>query len=128
VFIDKGAGFALRKVLKFDGPDSASHNFEAKEREAMAGTRQLRRAMGRTSEIVVTKARALVESHEQFAGRGRLIEFQYQGDVLVVRGKLPTFYLKQILQSVLRDLDGVRRIDNQVTVDWNDGVIGPIRG
>jgi len=68
----------------------------------------------------------LIESHAQFIGRARLFEFHYSDDVLVVRGSVPSFYLKQIIQSVLKNLDGVRLIDNQVNVDWNDGVIGPI--
>jgi hypothetical protein len=36
--------------------------------------------------------------------------------VLLLRGRVPTFYLKQMLQSWLKDLDGVSRIDNQVDV------------
>ena len=28
-----------------------------------------------------------------------------------MRGRLPTFYLKQVLQSILKDLLGVRRVD-----------------
>ena len=65
------------------------------------------------------RARALVEAHSHFVGRARLFEFQYSEEVLVVRGSVPTFYLKQVLQSVLKDLDGVRLIDNQVTVVSN---------
>jgi hypothetical protein len=93
----------------------------------MAITKKSRRMVVRSPENLEMKARALVESHEQFFGRARILEFEYHDDVLVVRGNLPTFYLKQILQSVLKDLDGVRWVDNQVTVDWNDGLIGPTR-
>ena len=39
-----------------------------------------------------------------------------QEDVLVVCGAVPSFYLKQVLQTVLRDVDGVRQVDNQVAV------------
>jgi hypothetical protein len=35
---------------------------------------------------------------------------------LIVRGAVPTYYLKQILQHVLKGIDGVRLIDNQVQV------------
>lgn len=73
---------------------------------------------------VENRARALIESHEYFVGRSSLFEFHYAGDVLIVRGSVPTFYLKQMLQSVLKNLDGVRRIDNQVIVDWSHGVSG----
>jgi hypothetical protein len=73
------------------------------------------------------RARALVEAHSHFVGRARLFEFQFSDDVLVVRGNVPTFYLKQILQSVLKDLDGVRWIDNQVSVISSGSPIGPHR-
>jgi len=33
-----------------------------------------------------------------------------------LRGRVPSFYLKQILQTWLRRLDGVEQIDNQVDV------------
>jgi hypothetical protein len=35
---------------------------------------------------------------------------------LVVEGVVPSFYLKQLLQQVLRDVRGVRRIQNRVAV------------
>ena len=44
------------------------------------------------------------------------IRFDFADGVLTLRGRLPTFYLKQILQSFLRDLAGVEQIDNQVDV------------
>jgi hypothetical protein len=37
-------------------------------------------------------------------------------DVLTLRGRVPTFYLKQIVQSLLKNLEGVERIDNLVDV------------
>jgi hypothetical protein len=46
----------------------------------------------------------------------KCVTFQFKGGVLTVRGRVPTFYLKQIVQTRLRDLDGVRQIDNQVDV------------
>ena len=44
------------------------------------------------------------------------ITFEFAGGVLILRGRVPTFYLKQILQTWLRKLDGVQHIDNQVDV------------
>ena len=44
------------------------------------------------------------------------VTFRYVQGVLVLRGRLPSFYLKQVLQTLLRDLEGVERIDNQVEV------------
>jgi osmotically-inducible protein OsmY len=37
-------------------------------------------------------------------------------DVLVLRGCLPSYYLKQVAQEVVARLDGVERIDNQIQV------------
>jgi osmotically-inducible protein OsmY len=36
--------------------------------------------------------------------------------VLVLRGCLPTYYLKQIAQEAVAPLEGVERIDNQIQV------------
>jgi osmotically-inducible protein OsmY len=36
--------------------------------------------------------------------------------VLVLRGCVPTYYLKQIAQQVVASLEGVARIDNQIQV------------
>ena len=36
--------------------------------------------------------------------------------VLVLRGCLPTYYLKQIAQEAVASLEGVERIDNQIQV------------
>ena len=36
--------------------------------------------------------------------------------VLVLRGCLPTYYLKQVAQEVIAQVEGVQRIDNQIQV------------
>jgi hypothetical protein len=79
------------------------------------------------SKALEQEARTLVEKHSHFVGRGCLFEFQLSEDVLIVRGNVPTFYLKQVLQTALKNLDGVRLIDNQVVVGWTDGLIAPPR-
>lgn len=40
---------------------------------------------------------------------------------LVISGRVPTYYLKQVAQSIVRQVPHVRRIDNQVDVAefWN---------
>ena len=62
------------------------------------------------------KARALLAAHPQFGGRAANFQFVVEDGVLVVRGTVPSFYLKQILQNTLKDLPGVRRIENRVVV------------
>jgi hypothetical protein len=62
------------------------------------------------------RARALVDNHAHFRGRAQRFEFQYCEEVLTIRGSVPSYYLKQVLQSALINLEGVRFIENQVNV------------
>ena len=62
-------------------------------------TCETRRELVPRAEELVRQARILVESHPQFVGRSRLFEFECVGDTLVIRGAVPTFYVKQILQN-----------------------------
>ena len=40
----------------------------------------------------------------------------YRGGVLVLRGCLPSYYLKQLAQEVVAHLEGVEGVDNQIQV------------
>ena len=44
------------------------------------------------------------------------VSFRYVQGVLILQGRVRSFYLKQVLQTLLRELEGVERIDNQVDV------------
>jgi hypothetical protein len=46
---------------------------------------------------------------------GRLF-FEVEDRTLTLRGRLPTFYLKQVLQTTLRNLPGVSTVENRVEV------------
>lgn len=52
--------------------------------------------------------------------RGRLtlraIQIDVEGDRLVLSGRLPSYYLKQRLQEVIRRVAGVRDVENLVEV------------
>ena len=65
---------------------------------------------------VESQARALGAQHHCFCGRGHVFEFVQSDDVLTVRGSVPSFYLKQMLQTMLMEVCGVGRVDNQVDV------------
>ena len=71
---------------------------------------------GHRRAAIAQQAHAMLEAHMHFRGRTDHFDFDCRDEVLVVSGKVRTFYLKQMLQSALRGLDGVRRIDNQVMV------------
>jgi hypothetical protein len=93
----------------------------------METSRLIKEKRKRCSKALEHEARTLIEKHSHFVGRGCLFEFQLSEGVLIVRGNVPTFYLKQVLQTALKNLDGVRLIDNQVVVGWTDGLIAPTR-
>jgi hypothetical protein len=70
----------------------------------------------RKSPNVVEMAHVLVSQQPHFCGRISNFDFQFKDKVLIVRGKVPTFFLKQTLQHALSRLEGIERIDNQVEV------------
>jgi hypothetical protein len=67
-------------------------------------------------------ARTLLAGHIQFRGRVDRFHFEASGDALIVSGRVPSFYLKQLVQTVLSELDHVSRIDNRVAVVCVHGV------
>jgi osmotically-inducible protein OsmY len=44
------------------------------------------------------------------------VSCDWRDGVLVMRGRLPSYYLKQVAQEVVARLDGVDAIDNQIQV------------
>ncbi len=52
----------------------------------------------------------------------RDISFEFTDGVLTVHGCVPTFYLKQIIQTRLKELPGVDQIDNQIAVISSTGL------
>jgi hypothetical protein len=61
-------------------------------------------------------ARSIIDSHSHFYRRAHRFEFCCRENCLIVRGSVPSFYLKQVLQSALLRLADVCQIDNQVSV------------
>jgi hypothetical protein len=70
------------------------------------------------------RAHSLLGQHPHFRGRANRFQYESNGRRLVVRGAVPTFYLKQLVQSVLMQLDDGLQVDNQIAV--TDYV--PVRG
>ena len=69
-------------------------------------------------------AQATSDLAEQVHFRRHLDEIRIECSqgVLSVQGRLPSYYLKQLLQTVLRDVPGVERINNQVSVVSSNGL------
>jgi hypothetical protein len=66
------------------------------------------------------RVRHTLDQHPHFRGRAGLFQYECCGDVLIVRGTVPTFYLKQLLQTALKGFEDIVRIHNQVTVaSWD---------
>lgn len=46
----------------------------------------------------------------------RKLQCHYEAGVLIISGQVPNYYLKQLAQSLVRHVNGVERIVNQVHV------------
>jgi hypothetical protein len=67
-------------------------------------------------------ARKHLECHPHFRGRLSGLEIQQRGRTLVLSGRLPTFYLKQLVQEAVRHLPGVQHVRNEIDVVCPNGV------
>jgi hypothetical protein len=81
----------------------------------------------KASERIVKQAYSILDTHAHFRGRAANFEVVCEEEILFVRGAVPTFYLKQVLQSVLKDVEGVRKIENDVQVVSATGLSGAAR-
>ena len=57
---------------------------------------------------------------DQFRGNTfpplRAIRCEVRGDLVILRGQVPTFYLKQMAQALTGKVSGVRRVVNEIEV------------
>lgn len=67
-------------------------------------------------------ARQFLERHPHFRGRITNVNIEQQGRSLVLTGRLPTFYLKQLVQEAVRRVPGVQHVYNQIDVVSAHGV------
>ena len=70
-----------------------------------------------------TLAQQMLANDRHYSCHFRNISCHHEDGVLTLRGRLPSFYLKQILQTILRDLSGIKRIDNQTDVCETSGAM-----
>lgn len=76
---------------------------------------------------VERRARKELDRHRHFRGRADGFQFEHRDGALTVRGRVPSFHLRQLLERTLKRVDGVRTINNQVDVVCCDG-LSSIRG
>jgi hypothetical protein len=65
---------------------------------------------------VLKRVKGTLSRSCHFTRHWREISCDFDEGVLTLRGSVPSFYLKQVLQSILKDVPGVARIDNRVDV------------
>ena len=70
----------------------------------------------REHEHILSEARKRLRQHHQFRGREHLLRVDERDGTLILRGRVPSFYIKQLLQNAMKDIDGVAQLDNQVKV------------
>jgi osmotically-inducible protein OsmY len=71
---------------------------------------------------LTTLARDHLERHPHFRGRLVGLQIEHRGRTLFLSGRLPTFYLKQLVQEAVRNLPGVGRVRNEIDVVNPNGV------
>lgn len=49
---------------------------------------------------------------------GHTLHIEMRAGRVVLRGVVPSYYQKQVAQEVVRTVDGVERVDNQLEVAW----------
>ncbi len=74
------------------------------------------------TEIVLQRVKGRLSQSCHFTRHWREIDCGLSNGILTLRGSVPSFYLKQVLQSILKDVPGVRRIDNRVDVVSSAGL------
>ena len=67
--------------------------------------------------VVENAAQGRLSTASAYAITFERITMHYADGILTLRGELPSFYLKQVLQTLLRDVEGVARIRNLVDVE-----------
>jgi len=64
----------------------------------------------------VFSIRERLEQHPHFRGRASLVQIELVEGTVVLSGRLPSYYLKQLLQEAIRLMPDVTDIDNRVFV------------
>ena len=68
--------------------------------------------------VLVARVKSALEQNPYFRGRLRHIHVQSEDNrTVVLTGRLPSFYLSQILQTVVQQVEGVESLSNRVEVD-----------
>ncbi len=53
---------------------------------------------------------------------GHQVFCQEESGIVVLHGRVPSFFQKQMAQEALKKLEGVEKVINELEVDWMGGV------
>ena len=67
-------------------------------------------------------ARSYLERHPHFRGRVNEVAISQEGRTLLLTGRLPSFYLKQLVQEAVRHVPGVQNVRNMIDVVSAEGI------
>ena len=85
-------------------------------RESIVDRNRRVRAEAVPAERLEQAVRMLLEQHPHFSGRCQFLRVEVSDRVLRLAGYLPSFFLKQLAQEAVRDLDGIDEIENHIIV------------
>ena len=71
---------------------------------------------------IVARARHRIQESDRFRHLADRIQVDAIDGSLVLHGNLPSFFMKQMLQTILRDIEGVKSIENHVEVGRQEAV------
>ena len=54
---------------------------------------------------------------------GLTVRIETRAGRVVLNGVVPSYYQKQIAQEVVRTVEGVKQVDNQLRVDWSQAPV-----
>ena len=65
---------------------------------------------------LAAEAEQTLRSHPH-RGALRQVRCDYRAGVLVLRGRVASYFVKQVAQSAVAQIDGIRRVVNRIEVD-----------
>lgn len=62
------------------------------------------------------RAASRITGHPHLRQYCSAVHFYFENGCLIVAGSVPSFYLKQLIQETIRNLEGIDRVDNRLMV------------
>ena len=105
-------------VMAFDRLEKDLHSSKNGERHVLDSSPH-------RNSVPAAEFRQRLENHPHFRGRSRWIQARSRGGVLRLGGCLPSFYLKQLVQTIARTVPNIQRVVNRIAVQDACGVSLP---